>query len=593
MRNESVPTSKRRAILLGAASLAAGALAGCCWLRRPLRPVCPRSPEVSDLQTALTIDAHCHVFNGTDLQIREFLSRVLVNQDGTLGEIVRLLAGLLEQVNWSTAPTGETELRELKNIATALEACEMKGMAVGLSDLRQDGYRRGRAELQAAVRLSPEFRALGEHMKSNAAPLALNDDARAKAEAIDIIEALPETVDDYTSSKAAKSLTLMSTKGRSVAGMIDFVLQNFQYRYVSVHDYLHTYNQPGERVVDLMLPSMVDYDWWLARGGGTPTLLATQIEVMQAISMVTGGRVHAFVPYDPLRQVAFELHHTHEDSFALVTAAIEKNGCVGVKLYPPMGFAALGNSALANPDGTSFWARPWLPDWTARPDMGSLLDRAMRKILAWCEKNHVPVMAHTNISNGPSHDFEELAGAQYWGRALNEFKALRVSFGHFGDTAPVGDGLARTRAFARLMNADAAQPGAFAYADAGYFVEVIDKNPQLRDLLRVVYDETAGKGDAALANRFMYGTDWEMTLAEGSVDTYLSGFEALMDELEARPASQAKGLRDFSLKFFGMNAAKWIGLHRGEKARDRLDAFYARNGMSEPDWAQKLDRGFA
>lgn len=100
----------------------------------------------------------------------------------------------------------------------------------------------------------------------------------------------------------------------SIKGAYAFVLQNFQYRYVSVHDYLSTYNRPGQRVVDLMLPSMVDYDFWLKKGARTHTSLATQAHVMRQMAIVTGGRVHAFVPFDPLRQVAFALKKTPEDS---------------------------------------------------------------------------------------------------------------------------------------------------------------------------------------------------------------------------------------------------------------------------------------
>jgi hypothetical protein len=75
----------------------------------------------------------------------------------------------------------------------------------------------------------------------------------------------------------------------------------------------------------------------------------------------------------------------------------------------------------------------------------------MRKILGWCEANQVPVMAHTNLSNGVTQEFEALAGAQFWDMALQAYSKLRVNFGHFGDTAPVEDGLTRARDFAGLM----------------------------------------------------------------------------------------------------------------------------------------------
>lgn len=582
---------RRRAILGIATAIGANSLAGCVsWFRREPAPVCPQSPEVSFPEGPLTIDAHCHVFNGTDLQVRDFLSKIAVQQRGALGAGANALGSLLQELAWSFAPDGATELGVLREIARSLASCTTADVSPRLASLRQQGYSTGREQLRAALRRSTEFRSVLEHFDSNALPLTLDEDVMTKVDAIRIIESLPEDVEAYRSTSRSDALITLSASGRSVTGMIDFVLQNFQYRYVSVYDYLRTYNQPGTRVVDLMLPSMVDYDWWLSMGQKTLTPLRVQVEVMRQIALVTGGRVHGFVPYDPLREVAHSLGYSSEDSFSLVTNGIEQGGCVGVKLYPPMGFAPLGNEAVQREHGLGFWARDWLPDWTNRSDMGALLDSAMAKVLNWCEANQVPVMAHTNLSNGVSKDFEALAGSRYWDLALQAFGKLRVSFGHFGDSTPVEDGLTRARAFAELMKSNTGQSGAFAYADAGYFVEVTGSEPALLDNVRQLYDETASKGDAALANRFMYGTDWEMTLAEGPIDSYLTQFVQLFDRLESRPIIQAQGLSGLSSKFFGSNAVNWLGLRGGERTRERLQAFYEANGVPKPDWAAKVDK---
>jgi hypothetical protein len=164
-----------------------------------------------------------------------------------------------------------------------------------------------------------------------------------------------------------------------------------------------------------------------------------------------------------------------------------------------------------------------------------------------------------------------------------------VSFGHFGDTAPVADGLAHAKAFYGLMHDRAGEPGAAAYADAGYFVEVLDREPALRDEIRQLYEDTARKGSASLAHRFLYGTDWEMTLTEGAIGGYLSEFVKLMNEIEQRPVIRAAGLTNLSGRFFGTNAVDWLGLRKGELARRRLDAFYAKAGVPKPDWMVKVD----
>lgn len=588
-KNESFNEQRRQ--LLGLLAVApAGLVSGCSlFTRRQVHPICPTSPEVSFPGGPLIIDAHCHVFNGTDLQVREFFSKVAVRQGGAFGFGAQVLGSILQTLAWSSAPSGEAELRMLRNIADSLKSCSEKEHIAQVAVLRQSAYTNARQQLQSAAARSLEFQSLQDKKNLSSMELDLLDaTTAAKIDALRLIEALPPDVDAYQAMRESKILSPMGLKGRSVQGLIDFVLQNFQYRYVSVHDYLKTYNVKGVRVVDLMLPSMVDYDFWLAGGNGTPTTLSTQVEVMREIAIVTGGRVHGFVPFDPLRQVAFELKYTPNDSFSLVMDAIQNHGCIGVKLYPPMGFAAMGNKDLKKKDGSPFWDRPWLPKWTGSADLGQKLDDAMLRMLKWCEANEVPVMAHTNISNGVTDEFEDLAGSKYWAAALGETPNLRISFGHFGDTSPVEDGLCKARGFTALMSTDRGTPGSLAYADAGYFVEVLKKQPELLMNLRQLYEDDLPAGRAPLASRFMYGTDWEMTLTEGSIDAYLADFVKLFKELEGSAAMRKQHMSNLSSRFFGENAADWAGLRKGERTRHRLDSFYTTHGVSIPDWVKKL-----
>lgn len=47
-------------------------------------PLCPTDPSISDPSAPLTIDTHAHFFNGSDLQIRAFLSGTAVGKDSEL-----------------------------------------------------------------------------------------------------------------------------------------------------------------------------------------------------------------------------------------------------------------------------------------------------------------------------------------------------------------------------------------------------------------------------------------------------------------------------------------------------------------------------
>jgi predicted TIM-barrel fold metal-dependent hydrolase len=536
------------------------------------------------------MDTHCHVFNGTDLQVKEFVSKVFVNDGGLLGVVARAMGALLEDLAWSYAPTGNDELAELARIENEMRTCTTyKAVSETISKRKDAAYQTGKEQLQIALHQSQLASEVRRKIEQR---LQLDDTTKAQAEILQAIDELEPDRMSYQNTLRAKSISISGLR-QVVDGLIAFILQNFNYRYINIYDYLDTYNRQGERVVDLIMPSIVDFDFWLAKGSPTLTPLITQAQVMEKLSVVTNGRVHGFIPFDPLRQVAFKLNHTDFDAMSLVRKAIEKQGFIGVKLYPPMGFAPLGNEAIQK-GKPHFWKRDWLPAWVDRPDIGRLLDKEMRSLFTYCAKYDIPIMAHTSLSNGAHIDFKELAGSMYWEIVLAEFNNLRVNFGHFGDTSIVDgkeEGYGHAEAFAKLMNSSGS--GQFAYADAGFFTEVLARRPALRGDIQRLYDTTNRKGDAALANRFLYGTDWEMSLTAGPVNHYLAEFVELFKEIQNNSIQiQTPSAIELADKFFGQNAATFAGLRKGEKTRARLDSFYARNNMGPPDWLKKLDGAY-
>jgi hypothetical protein len=365
--------------------------------------------------------------------------------------------------------------------------------------------------------------------------------------------------------------------------VLDYIIQNFQYRYVTSQDYVETFNST-DHGVDLMLASMVDYDWWLAGGLATKTPLEVQMQVMEQISILTRGRVHAMAPYDPMRDVAFSLKQTKRSSLDFVQEAVLKRGAVGVKLYPPMGFAPLGNSKQSK----GFWKATGVPDsLSSLTDLGARLDAALEKFYGWCEQNEVPVMAHSRRSNGPGPQFQDLAGPEYWALALECCPRLRVSFGHFGDfsdalTTPQKAPDAQT--FIDLMS----KVDSHAFADTGFFSEVLTDNNELYNRFEAFYKSASG---LLLTERLMYGTDWDLLLNAGVVNQYFDQFVAMFKRLDG--AVSVPGPATLSRRFFGYNALDWAGLRTGGAARQRLDDFYRINGIGtngpKPDWMEKAD----
>jgi len=614
-------------VLTGAGVAALSSLLNACIVRPiPFPAKCASkvaaSAAVEGQRIApLTIDAHCHIFNGTDLQVKEFLIKVV--EKGQDSPEVKAAADLLQATNWDLAPDGKTELAVLKQLA----ACENGPMfEAKIEDHRKNSYNNARKAILHAQAMAARARAKQARKPggpNSAAPSAPPPPAQPHADqassdqlkqqvAAKIIGRLPETYEEYKKRPAPppsapkaegaaqprvtpSGTTCTSPSGRTWEGMVDYVVENFQYRYVMIQDYLAAMKSPG-RSVDLMIASMVDYDWWLSGGTSTKTHLHIQVLVMEQINILTRGQVHGFAPFDPLREVAFRAgkRSNNFSSLDLVQRAVEKQGCIGVKLYPPMGFAALGN-ADQPPD---FWNDSDIPGWLKEPfqykgktaELGPCLDDSLADFYSWCILKDVPIMAHTALSNGIAPKFQDLAGAKYWAKALNKYPGLRISFGHLGDfsetlgqeKSPDADKLVD------LMSDLPGTAGARAYGDTGYFGEVITEGGCLADRLKEFYTRPVKPGKASLASRLMYGTDWNLLMNQGDIGSYVTDFVAVFEQLDKDPQIPKISGRSVSEQFFGYNAVDWLGLRSGQ-TRDRLTAFYTRNKIDvQSTWMAKL-----
>src|SRR5262249_34104096 len=157
--------------------------------------------------------------------------------------------------------------------------------------------------------------------------------------------------------------------------------------------------------------------------------------------------------------------------------------------------------------------------------------------------------------------FQDLAAAEHWGPIPDDLSGIRINFGHFGLGKTIQ--IKQQQRLAGYMD-DA--NGRSLYADSADFSEGLTQPALVKSLLSKLYKETSGKGDAALAQRLMYGTDWEMVVREGPPsEQYLRKFEDIFDSL-----SPDGKLSD---RFFGMNAAEYLGLHVGQPNRRRLDRY--------------------
>jgi len=573
----------------------------------------------------LIIDAHCHIFNGTDLPVKEFLIKVVEKGGGGEGTVIA--SDLLQDLAWDLAPKGDKELKVLKRMV----ARKTTAGKITLEQHRDRAYRRAKGAIQEALdrantraKLAPLPPApppppARAPLTSAAAPQVSRPNPKDLEVQIRQLLAA-NSYEDYKKGTPPRSAPappppLQSTPapgaqqerlaaaavpvtptcpsaagaGRTVSGMLDFVIKNFHYRYVMIDDYLSSFTYTTGNCVDLMVAGMVDYDWWLTGQDrkATQTPLETQVQVMKQISILSRGQVHGLVPFDPFHEVAFRAGKSSDKKspLQLVQDAIMSDGCVGVKMYPPMGFAPFGNATL-----NGYWNGAGLPTWVngqigysdgTFATFGERLDQALEEFYSWCVDNDVPVMAHSTVSNGVSDMLAKLAAADHWKPALKNHPNLRISFGHLGDfsdTLNVASAPDADKFIAFMSNA----PN--SYADSAYFSAILTEPSCVRDRLVEYYQ----KGGTLLPDRLMYGTDWNLLITQGDIQDYYQYFVQAFKEID-KTTPQA------SLRFFGKNAADWLGL-AGGKTRMRLDEFYSNNGvfagdigLKQPAWASKLN----
>lgn len=529
--------------------------------------LCPTDPSISSRSSPLTIDTHAHIFNGRDLQIREFLSQTTVGPTSDFYKLVNAMSGILQGLAWNRAPSAQEERVAIAKYAQGLKQCggtdQMRNIA---SDALQDGYSRGREELQRVL----------NRIKNTTYSGGVLSSSHVNSKLDYAISTLPESFRDFERPKSAGVLQSDPT----ARGYIRFVLHQFNHRHANAIDYLTTYSKGSTRKVDLVVTSMVDYDYWLNQGYPTPTNLNEQVELMGEITKLLGGRIHGFVPFCPFRD-AMTINSTGEGaSMRLIKRAVEDFGFVGVKIYPPMGFAALGNA------GKSVWqGKGSLLPAASDPDFGKHLDNAMRRLYKYCLSHDVPIMAHTNNSNGPYREFEALAGSDYWDIALKEFPGLSVNFGHFGDSDPEDHHGNRSRKFLKLMTKGVGTSGERVFADTGYFAGATLDYGKMTDVLSDLYAQE----NKILLERLMYGSDWSMTLKESRVASYLADFMEVISRLENGDPVRRVRNQALSNAFFGQNAVEFLGLKSNRGNRTRLERFYSRHRIPTPDWMSKVD----
>ena len=520
-----------------------------------------------------TIDAHCHVFNASDLSVSGFVYRVVLKNYSDefcyprprfpiLDELATILLALLSQ----GAPSAAQEKRFLESEEADGASSQLYPTSrEELEFFEKEKLRQSMQDLYAAAvndRIIPGTPGFSDGRSAGIQYLLTLEALREEAKLAETVEelAVPPERNRLPFAKLADSI--YSGLGELARG-IRWGLLLLKPRQKIIEEYINLYKPATSPF--LFTPSLVDYAYWLH--DFPKSSIHDQIQVMdllqRRVNSSENTRMHCLFPFDPWRAVV------EDDVFELLEQAIHDSGFIGVKIYPPMGF-----QPVANENGLCF------PD-RARNDVGpefpQLLNNAMAKLFKWCEAESVPIVTHANNSQDGGRDYAERANPRLWREVFKRHPKLRVNFAHFGGFEE--DPVIGTTWENEVGNLAQEFESTSVYADLSYLSELLNRSDSFRWRLLVAnfrkFMQTYDRSNESL----LYGTDWIMVGREPTHKVYQSAFSHFLDDADVTEEVQQK--------IFFDNARRFFGLNRGGGGFDRLSRYYAKHDL-ELGWLSRV-----
>jgi predicted TIM-barrel fold metal-dependent hydrolase len=468
-----------------------------------------------------TVDVHCHTFNADDLPVEGFVRRVSFHDDALADDIATVVDALIQ----GRAPG---YLREKQRL-DALLASPVAGAPAALA-VPPDLEAETDAALAALLSSDPALVVrLGARMPKSPAETAAAGLGT-------------EGVGDWLAG-ARRAVRWVELFGMSRLDVTSHLVTAF-----------------GEDQVDLFTPMLVDLGMGLHDTAGTS--MPQQVELQEKISRLsmlgrlpgtTRSRVHPFIGFDPRREL--QGGHDVVQPLELVRTAVEKDGFIGVKLYPPMGFRPIDNTKTR--------------DMTEQEAVA--VDGVLRELYGWCQQEQVPITAHCGASNAAHEDYLGFSSPASWAKVLAEFPGLHLNLGHFG-------GAEATLAPEGWPRAIAALAGRHPHLFADVGNHRIDQSDIAHGYLQALKTMFGEEGTSEMRPRLMYGSDWFMLAILPEHERFLAHYRSLYDETMGDPAATAEFMGGAALRFLGFDDP-------GNRNRRRLRARYERYAPDRvPSW---------
>ena len=629
----------------------ASSLASCAG---PIRYPGPFNVEPK-ADTDIVVDAHCHIFNGRDIDISAY-ALALTREKLTLAgyAVVReVVASILESVS-DVAPCITKETDRLDEVLKSVKGMDPNSPA-RRRKLHEQLLRRFDCECAGTdadtKNCIDNINKSHTHWPWKWVKSAFSGYADRKAGRLskDFHEALAASIerrrhesqaghDLYHGNFAEKDKAMLHALQKQAAYL---VVHFANYRTINAYELWQQFNPDGgPRNVDLFVAASLDMNAWLNANlpskkptdsgfKGDITYMKRQVDFMEKIAVLFNGDMMPMAGWCPRfaaevsTKIYHELHKHHfEHPLKTLIRAVDSQGHLGAKLYPPMGFQAYNNKEI---DESNF---PWfhgfnglnkeqeLRAYGTPAKLGEKLDVELRKLYEHCAAHDVPIMAHTGPSHGAQIGYALRANPRYWDAVLNPsppeqpgnlgLSKLRVNLAHLGcwhadgpfSLARLVGGSDNANWGRKIAEMVATHPN--VYSDLADMAD-IGESEKWRDQFDSAFSEwskfpkTSPKNQ--LGRKLMYGTDW-FVMAQGDVlrdddkkfdqptpdlsgmvgRTYLSRWA---DYLHTRHKPDASAM-------LGHNAMRFLGMDLS-KTRHRVDTFFDKHDMQPPAWRKKLD----
>jgi hypothetical protein len=226
-------------------------LSGITWAL-PAYPLAPPQPwppcMVSGPTPHQRIDAHVHIFNGTDLQIAGFLKTSVANEYPDVKGLLYLIADPLQSFVWHNSPKAQDELKRLNEIAGRSGSRSFSEQDFGPT-LQED-----RAKTQAQYNEFLRQQLRDERVREELIKMI----RRAKKKGADAqrtIQALRKAPPSGTERELARRVD--ESSGIPV---FDYLEPYFSYRYSNFLELVQQFTCANMSSIDTFVALLVDFD---------------------------------------------------------------------------------------------------------------------------------------------------------------------------------------------------------------------------------------------------------------------------------------------------------------------------------------------